>query len=47
MRIESLADGRRMLQAGELLRPGELELEPGEYQSPPFSSVTAVRDKTG
>ena len=35
MRIESLADGRRMLQAGELLRPRELELEPGgEYQSP-------------
>jgi alpha-galactosidase len=35
MWIESLADGRRMLQAGELLRPGELELGPGEeYQSP-------------
>ena len=35
MRIESLADGRQMLQAGELLRPGELELGPGgEYQSP-------------
>ena len=48
MRIESLADGRQMLQAGELLRPGELELEPGaQYQSPPLSSVTAVRDKTG
>ena len=35
MRIESLADGRRMLQAGELLRPEELELGPGEeYQTP-------------
>ena len=35
IRIESLADGRRMLQAGELLRPGEVELGPGEeYQSP-------------
>ena len=35
MRIESLADGRRILQAGELLRPGELELGPGgAYQSP-------------
>ena len=35
MRIESLADGRRMLQAGELFRPGELQLGPGgKYQSP-------------
>jgi len=35
MRIESLADGRRVLQGGELLRPGELELGPGaRYQSP-------------
>lgn len=29
IRIESLADGRRMLQAGELFRPGELELQAG------------------
>ena len=35
MRIESLADGRRMLQVGELLRPEELELGPGEeYRTP-------------
>lgn len=35
IRVESLADGRQMLQAGELLRPGELELGPGEeYESP-------------
>ena len=35
IRVESLADGRKILQAGELLRPGELELGPSEeYRSP-------------
>ena len=35
IRIETLADGRRVLQAGELLRPGEIGLLPGEaYDSP-------------
>ena len=34
-RIEQLADGRRLIQAGELLEPGELELGPGtSYASP-------------
>jgi alpha-galactosidase len=35
MRIESLADGRRMLQAGELLRPGEVALAPGAHYTSP------------
>ena len=48
MRIESLADGRRMLQAGELLRPGELELEPrGEYQSPPLLLCHSSQGQNG
>ena len=34
-RIEQLADGRRLVQAGELLEPDELELDPGtSYTSP-------------
>ena len=35
LRIESLADGRRMLQAGELLRPGEIALAPGAHYTSP------------
>ena len=35
IRVERLADGRRVLQVGELLEAGELVLEPGEaYTSP-------------
>ncbi len=35
LRAEALSDGRRVLQAGELLLPGEIQLEPGDsYRSP-------------
>ena len=48
IRVESLADGRRMLQAGELLRPGELELEPGaQYQSPPLYLCHSSQGQNG
>jgi len=35
IRIEQLADGRRVMQAGELLEVGELELGPGESYTTP------------
>lgn len=35
IRVETLADGRRMLQAGELLLPGEVHLAPNETYSTP------------
>ncbi len=42
---ERLADGRRYLQLGELLHPGEITLEPGSsYRSP---EVVAVHSDTG
>ncbi|HEY5664711.1 MAG TPA: alpha-galactosidase [Ilumatobacter sp.] len=42
---ERLPDGRRYLQLGELLHPGELVLEPGEtYRTP---EVVAVHSATG
>ena len=42
---ERLADGRRYIQLGELLHPGELTLEPGEsYRSP---EVVAVHSEAG
>ncbi len=48
MRIESLADGRQILQAGELLRPGELELEPGaQYTSPPLYLCQSSQGQNG
>jgi len=35
IRVEQLADGRRAVQLGELLRPGEMQLAPGAvYKSP-------------
>ena len=35
IRVEQLADGRRVVQLGELLRPGEIQLAPGAvYKSP-------------
>lgn len=40
MIAERLADGRRYLQAGELLHPGEVVLEPGEsYRTPMLLAV--------
>ena len=45
MIAERLADGRRYVQLGELLHPGELTLEPGEsYRSP---EVVAVHSEAG
>jgi alpha-galactosidase len=45
VRAERLADGRRMLQLGELLHPGEVALEPGEsYRTP---EVIAVHSSAG
>ena len=35
MRVEAFSDGRRVLQAGDLLLPGEMLLEPGETYSSP------------
>ena len=35
IRVEQLADGRRTIQAGELLEAGELELGPGEHYTSP------------
>ncbi len=35
IRIEQLADGRRVMQAGELLEAGEVELAPGESYTTP------------
>lgn len=35
IRVEQLADGRRVMQAGELLEVGELELGPGGYYTSP------------
>lgn len=35
LRVESFSDGRRVLQAGEVLLPGEMRLAPGDtYESP-------------
>jgi alpha-galactosidase len=45
MLAERLADGRRYLQLGELLHPGELTLDPGESYSTP--EVVAVHSATG
>ncbi len=43
MRIDRLADGRRLVQAGELLAPGEVVLAPGEqYCAPTMLAVAAV-----
>ena len=42
---DRLADGRRYLQLGELLHPGELALEPGESYSAP--EVIAVHHPSG
>ncbi|MEM8621020.1 MAG: alpha-galactosidase [Actinomycetota bacterium] len=40
IRAERLADGRRYLQLGELLQPGEVVLEPGEsYRTPDVIAV--------
>lgn len=45
MLAERLADGRRYLQLGELLHPGEITLEPGSsYRSP---ELVAVHSETG
>ena len=42
---ERLPDGRRVIQAGELLHPGEVALEPGEsYRTP---TVIAVHSDHG
>ena len=44
---ERLPDGRRYLQLGELLHPGELVLEPGEtYRTPEVVAVHATRGLT-
>jgi alpha-galactosidase len=45
MLVERLADGRRYVQAGELLHPGEVVLDPGESYSTP--SVMAVYSGSG
>ena len=45
MLAERLADGRRYVQAGELLHPGEIVLEPGESYSTP--EVVAVYSGDG
>ena len=42
---ECLADGRRYVQGGELLHPGEIVLEPGESYSTP--DVVAVYSGSG
>ena len=39
MFAERLPDGRRYLQSGELLHPGEVVLEPGESYTTPDVSV--------
>ena len=41
---DRLADGRRCIQAGELLHPGELSLEPGESYSTPWVVATYAAD---
>ena len=44
---ERLADGRRYVQAGELLHPGEVVLEPGEsYRTPDLVAVYAAEGLT-
>jgi len=45
MLAERLADGRRYVQAGELLHPGEVVLEPGESYTTP--NVLAVHSSEG
>jgi alpha-galactosidase len=45
MLAERLADGRRYVQAGELLHPGEVVLDPGESYATP--SVIGVHSDTG
>lgn len=45
MLVDRLADGRRYLQAGELLHPGEVVLEPGESYTTP--EVLAVHSPAG
>ncbi len=45
MLVERLADGRRYVQGGELLHPGEIVLEPGESYSTPV--VVAVYSDGG
>jgi alpha-galactosidase len=45
MLVERLADGRRYVQAGELLHPGEVVLDPGEAYATP--SVIGVYSGTG
>jgi alpha-galactosidase len=43
MLAEVMADGRRYLQLGELLHPGEVELEPGEsYETPEIVATYGV-----
>jgi alpha-galactosidase len=47
MLAERLADGRRYLQAGELLHPGEVVLEPGEsYTTPALLAVYSFEGLT-
>ena len=43
--VERLADGRRYVQGGELLHPGEVVLEPGESYTTP--RVVLTRSNTG
>jgi alpha-galactosidase len=42
--VERLADGRRYVQGGELLHPGEVVLEPGESYSTPELVATYATD---
>ncbi len=43
LRFEQLADGRRIVQVGELLAPGEVVLAPGEtYRSPTVHAVSGT-----
>ncbi len=42
--VDALEDGRRYLQLGELLDPGEVELEPGGTYTAPLVYCSATRD---
>ncbi len=48
VRLDTLSDGRRFLQAGEMLLPGEVDLAPGDsYRSPTFYAARSNEGMNG